>query len=84
MSSVAADRFFYVDGKFQLPLKSRKTMPVVNPATESAIFELPLGDQHDVDAAVAAAKKAFPAYSCSPLADRIALMKRIVEEYKRR
>ena len=36
-----------------------KTMPVTDPGTGEAFAQVPLGDQRDVDAAVAAARKAF-------------------------
>ena len=38
---------------------------VVNPATEEVIGSVPVGSQADVDAAVTAARDAFPAWSSS-------------------
>ncbi len=47
-----------------------KTYRALNPATEEEIAEIPLGDKADVDKAVAAAKKAFPAWSGTPQPER--------------
>jgi acyl-CoA reductase-like NAD-dependent aldehyde dehydrogenase len=41
------------------PSSSGKTMPVVNPATEEVIAEVPSADKDDVDLAVAAAREAL-------------------------
>src|SRR5688572_27266209 len=41
------------------PSSSGKTMPVVNPATEEVIAEVPAADKSDVDRAVAAARAAL-------------------------
>lgn len=57
---------------------------VVNPATEAACTEITLGSQADVDKAVAAARNAFDSWSQSSIADRAALLGRIIEEYKAR
>ncbi|MBX3189878.1 MAG: CoA-acylating methylmalonate-semialdehyde dehydrogenase [Labilithrix sp.] len=51
----------YVGGEFTLS-SSREWMPVTNPATGDKIGDVPQGTTADVDAAVAAAKKAFPAW----------------------
>ncbi|WCT74524.1 aldehyde dehydrogenase family protein [Sphingomonas naphthae] len=45
-------------------------LPVVNPATEEVFAHAPHGSPGDVDAAVAAAKAAFPAWAALPLAER--------------
>ena len=52
----------WIGGKW-VDAESGKTYPVFNPATEEEIAQLPLGGKADVDKAVAAAKKAFPAWS---------------------
>ena len=46
---------FYIDGAWQAPA-TKKTLPVVNPATEEAMYEVALGSAADVDKAVAAAR----------------------------
>jgi aldehyde dehydrogenase (NAD+) len=55
---------------------------VINPATEEPIATIALGDQADVDAAVAAAAAAFPAFSQTSKEERIALLERVIEVYK--
>ena len=57
---------------------------VINPATEEACTEITLGSQADVDKAVEAAKAAFESWSQSSIDDRVALLERIIEEYKNR
>ena len=53
---------FYIDGAWVDPAV-RKSIPVVNPATEEAMYEVAVGSKADVDKAVAAAKRAFVTYS---------------------
>jgi len=59
-------------------------MDIINPANEEVIGAVTLGDQEDVDAAVAAARKAFESFSQTTAAERIALLERIIEIYKQR
>ena len=57
---------------------------VLNPATEETIAELPEASADDADRAVAAAKRAFPAWRDVKPADRARLMRRVaavVEEH---
>jgi aldehyde dehydrogenase (NAD+) len=74
---------FYIDGAWHSPV-SKKTWPVVNPATEEVLYEIALGSQEDVDKAVAAARRAFETYSLTTREQRIELLGRIIEVYKRR
>ncbi|CAD7092579.1 unnamed protein product [Hermetia illucens] len=48
----------FINNEF-VPAKSGKTFPVINPANKQIIAEVAEGDKADIDAAVAAAKKAF-------------------------
>jgi aldehyde dehydrogenase (NAD+) len=57
---------------------------VISPSTEEACTEITLGTQADVDAAVAAAKAAFVTFSQTTREERLELLGRIVEEYKKR
>ncbi|MDX2209043.1 MAG: aldehyde dehydrogenase family protein [Sphingopyxis sp.] len=57
---------------------------VINPATEEVCTTITLGTAADVDAAVAAAKEAFKTFSQTTREERLALLERIVEEYKKR
>jgi acyl-CoA reductase-like NAD-dependent aldehyde dehydrogenase len=59
----------YIGGKW-VNAVSGETYRAVNPTTEEAVAEIPLGDKADVDKAVAAAKKAFPIWSKMPQSER--------------
>jgi aldehyde dehydrogenase (NAD+) len=74
---------FYIDGAWVDPI-GKQTRPVVNPATEEAMYEVALGSKQDVDRAVAAARRAFQAFSRSSRDERVALLSRIADVYKKR
>ena len=59
----------YVGGELTLS-SSKEWVPVTNPATGDLIGHVPMGTASDVDAAVAAAKKAFPGWRDTPPAVR--------------
>ena len=63
----------FVGGKW---VDSRATLhvDVFNPATGAVIARAPLGTRADVDAAVAAAKAAFPAWRATPVVERARTM----------
>ncbi|MDT7743356.1 MAG: aldehyde dehydrogenase, partial [Actinomycetota bacterium] len=60
------------------------SIAVVNPATGRTIAEVPRGGRAEVDAAVLAARSAFPEWSATPLADRVAAVLRIRDGIKAR
>ena len=74
-------RKFYIDGKWVNPNEGRDWQ-VTNPATEEPLATISLGGPADVDKAVAAAKRAFDSYSRTTVAERVALLQRIIEVYK--
>ena len=74
---------FYINGEWVAPLAPRP-FDVINPATEEPVAQISLGSAGDVDRAVAAAKAAFPAFSRTSKAERVALLQKIVEAYKAR
>ena len=74
---------FYIDGQWVDPVEM-KTLDVENPATEQVAGRIALGSAADVDKAVKAARKAFPAWSRTSREERIEVLNRIVEEYKKR
>ena len=74
---------FYINGAWVEPISAAR-MGVENPATEEIVAEVALGNQADIDAAIAAARAAFDAYTVWPVAERIALVKRILEVYNDR
>ena len=53
---------FYIDGAWVDPV-APKSRPVVNPATEQAMYDIALGSAADVDKAVVAARRAFETFS---------------------
>jgi betaine-aldehyde dehydrogenase/aminobutyraldehyde dehydrogenase len=56
-----------------------ETMEVVNPATGETIAEVPRGTEADVDRAVAAAKKALPAWLETTPKDRMELLLKLAD-----
>ncbi|MDO6522554.1 aldehyde dehydrogenase family protein [Shimia thalassica] len=74
---------FYIDGAWVSPLGSN-VIDVIDPATEAPFAQLAMGSQSDVDRAVAAAKAAFPAWSQTSREERLAVISRILDVYKRR
>ncbi|MFN2306032.1 MAG: aldehyde dehydrogenase family protein [Paracoccaceae bacterium] len=74
---------FYIDGKWVAPLGTQ-TMPVIDPATEEQIATVSLGVAADVDAAVAAARRAFPAFARTTRAERLDLLASIRAAYEKR
>ena len=76
-------RHFYIDGQWVDPVEPR-TLDVVNPATEAVYGRISLGSAADVDKAVAAAGRAFEAYSRTTREQRVELLQAILEEFARR
>jgi len=56
---------------------SAEYFKTVNPATQEVLAEVARGGEREVDAAVAAAKAAFPAWAGRPAAERAALLRRL-------
>ncbi|MGW1886289.1 aldehyde dehydrogenase family protein [Streptomyces sp. NPDC001970] len=61
----------YIGGTWQ-PAAGADTIAVVNPADEQVIAHVPAGTPQDVDAAVRAARAAFPGWAATPPAERAA------------
>ena len=74
-------RQFYIDGTWVNPTEFRD-LAAINPATEEPIAILSLARAHDIDLAVAAAKKALDSYAETSVDERVALLRRIVEVYQ--
>jgi aldehyde dehydrogenase (NAD+) len=75
---------FYIDGKWVKPAGNARLHDVINPATEKPVGKISLGTKQDVDLAVAAARRAFPAFSATSAAERIALFDRIIAVFEAR
>ncbi|MFZ1470583.1 MAG: aldehyde dehydrogenase family protein [Paracoccaceae bacterium] len=76
-------RDFYINGQWVAPAKARD-VHVINPSNEEPCAIISLGDQADTDAAVAAAKAAFPAWAATPPAERARLIRGILDQYNAR
>lgn len=76
-------REFYINGQWVAPAKARDC-DVIDPSTEDACAVISLGDQADTDAAVAAAKAAFPAWAATDPQIRLGYVKGILEQYEKR
>ncbi|MFJ3928092.1 aldehyde dehydrogenase family protein [Streptomyces sp. NPDC090022] len=63
----------YIDGAWR-PAAGRERIDVLNPADEQVIAGVPAGTADDVDAAVRAARAAFPGWAATPPAERAALI----------
>ena len=74
---------FYINGEWVEPAVP-KTLDVINPANEEVCGRISLGGAADVDRAVAAARGAFESFSRTSREERLALLGRIVAEYKKR
>jgi aminomuconate-semialdehyde/2-hydroxymuconate-6-semialdehyde dehydrogenase len=68
----------FIDGQFRPPC-SGKYLPDVEPATGQVIAETPDGGREDVDAAVAAASRAFVSWRKTPAEERSRLLLRVAE-----
>jgi aldehyde dehydrogenase (NAD+) len=68
----------YIDGAFVEP-HGQELYDLFNPATAQVIGQVRLADAQDARAAIAAAKRAFPAFSRTTKAERIALLHRMAE-----
>ncbi len=76
-------RKFYIDGAWVDPAVPRD-LDVIDPATEQAVGVISLGAGADVDRAVAAAQRAFPAWSRTSREERLAILERALAIYMRR
>ena len=74
---------FYINGQWVKP-NSSEEIKVIDPATEENCAVISLGNQKDVDVAVNAAKKAFETWAFSSKEERISLLEKLYELYKKR
>jgi len=73
----------YIDGAWVDPV-APSPFDLVSPATEEVLVTLGLSGAAEVDRAVAAAQRAFVTFAATSVADRIALLRRILAEYDAR
>ena len=74
---------FYIDGIWVDPL-APNSLEVINPATEASFARVSLGSARDVDRAVRAARRAFPAYAATSVEARLGWLERIVAGFRAR
>ena len=73
----------YINGQWVDSIGGKRH-EVISPSTEEPCSEITLGTKADVDAAVKAARAAFKSWSQTTREERVAVLERIVEEYKKR
>jgi aldehyde dehydrogenase (NAD+) len=66
----------YIDGGFVAP-HGAEVFELINPATSQVIGHVTLGDREDTLRAIAAAKRALPAFSATTKAERIDMLRRL-------
>ena len=74
---------FYINGEWVTP-NSKIEFPILNPANNSQVGKIILGDQVDVNNAVNAAKEAFNTYSQTTREDRLVLLDNLLKITKER
>jgi aldehyde dehydrogenase (NAD+) len=71
----------FIDGRWQTP-SGQGIAQVINPATEEVAGSVPLGDEQDVNSAVAAARKAFESWSRTPSSVRAGYIRALAEQLR--
>ena len=79
---ILRDRFF-IGGAWVAP-SGKQTIDVHDAGTGAVMGRVPLGDEKDVDRAVAAARDAFEAWSSTPSAERASYLEKISANLKAR
>jgi aldehyde dehydrogenase (NAD+) len=74
---------FYINGAWVKP-NSSEEIKVIDPATEESCAVITLGNKADVNLAVSAAKDAYESWAFSSKEERIALLEKLYENYKKR
>ncbi|NKB60312.1 MAG: aldehyde dehydrogenase family protein [Alphaproteobacteria bacterium] len=76
-------REFYINGQWVSPAAAND-FDVINPSNEEPCAVISLGGEADTDAAVAAARSAFDAWSQTSKDERLALLEKLAEIYAAR
>jgi len=74
---------FYINGQWVEPI-GEGSSDVINPATGEVSARVPYGNAEDVDAAVSAAKNAFPSWSQTSAAERADFLRKLAAEGEKR
>ena len=83
MTTEYGDRLMLIDGQL-LPSESGEWIESVNPATEAPLGRVPAASARDVDAAVAAAQRAWPAWAALPVEERATYLQRLAARLEER
>lgn len=73
----------YIGGRW-VDAESSQTIEVVNPATGDIVATVPAANEQDVNAAVKAAKEAFPSWSATTAAERAKVIHNICDKMEAR
>ena len=73
----------FIDGRWQKP-SGQGIAQVINPATEEVAGSVPLGDERDVENAVAAARRAFDSWSRTPSSVRAGYIRALAGQLRAR
>jgi aldehyde dehydrogenase (NAD+) len=76
MGKLIEHKKIFVNGQW-VASTGTDVITVINPTTEAPIATVPRGTAEDVDRAAFAAAKAFPAWSQTPIAERVEIFKRL-------
>ena len=76
-------RKFYINGKWISPYKTND-LEVINPSNEDPYAIISLGSKEDVDSAVKSAKKAFQSWKRTSKEERLKLLEKLLQVYKKR
>ena len=71
----------YIAGQWVLP-GGNDVYEAINPANEEVCARVALCSPAEADAAVRAARAAFPAWSATPLAERMELVERLIAVFE--
>ena len=74
---------FYINGVWCDPIQA-KWFELIHPGNEEKIASIAMGSRADVNIAVDAAKEAFKTWQFSEVAERVALLERILKVYQSR
>jgi len=74
---------FYINGQWVSP-SAPNDFDVINPSNEEVCATISLGSEADTNAAVAAAKAAFPAWAAVPKSDKLDFLHAVLKEYNNR
>ena len=83
MSKLQDYRKFYINGQWANPHQPND-FDVIDPSTEKSVAVISIGSNVDTEAAVTAAKAAFPAWSTTTPEERLGYIEKILAIYERR